>query len=107
MSAYYAFHRMREDIKDEEQLLMPTQNYDHATNWAKKYTLYGDEDIITEFYQIQIKLGTIIYRDVYLPDGLFKSGVVPPKDEVDKRLQVLGDTRPFLKFCDMPTMTKK
>lgn len=86
---------------------MPTQNYDHVTNWANNYTLYSDEDIITEFYCIQMKLGTIIYRDVYLPDGMFNGGAVPPKDEVDKGLQLLGDTRPFLKLGDMPAMRKK
>ena len=110
LSAYYVLHHMREYIRDEEKLRMPSQQSDHLHKWGKQLADCSDEDIRAEFYRIQQKLATIIYRDVYLSDGMFHEAI-PTKPEVDDRLVLQSDPRPFKKLgellFDMPAMRKK
>ena len=110
MDAYYFFHHIREFIHDHQRLRMPSQQSNHLHKWGKDLANCSDEDLRNDFYRIQLKLATIIYRDVYPPDGMFH-GDVPTRPEIDDRLDLQGDPRPFKKLGEIlferPTASKK
>ena len=106
MDAYYVLHHMQEFVRDKKQLLLPSQSRVQGKDWAN----CSDDDLINEFYRIQTKLATIIYKDVYPHDGMFHAVVLTWPD-VDTCLDLQRDSRPFNKFGDvlpdMPAASKR
>jgi hypothetical protein len=58
---------------------------------------FTDEEIKVEFFRIQAHLSSVIVNDVMRQGGMLYNGnIAPSKDEIDDRLQLQGDDRPFL-----------
>jgi hypothetical protein len=56
-----------------------------------------DKDLRAEFYHIQEQFAMIIYQDVIRRGGMFYTAAMKPSNaEIDERLLLQGDNRPFL-----------
>ena len=70
-----------------------------------------DNQLRAEFYRIQEQFATIIFQDVIRKGGLFYTAAMKPSNaEIDKRLLLQGDDRPFLLagggICFVPDVGK-
>jgi hypothetical protein len=83
---YYVIHHMREFVRDQQQLALPS----HVARWGQDLAKSSDEDLILEFYRIQQSLAIIIYKDVARSDGMFFGGN-PGRSEISDRLELQGD----------------
>jgi hypothetical protein len=91
--AYYALYQMRAYVRDHHHLTLPNS----LKSWAKHLAMIQDKDLRAEFYRIQEKFTIIIYQDVIRKGGLFYTAAMKPSNaEIDKRLLLQGDDRPFL-----------
>ena len=91
--AFYAIHHMRQFVRDERLLRMPSD----VTRWAKDYANCTDEDLRLEFNRIQRKLASIVCDDVYNKDGLFYNGPIKPSNrDIENRLDLQRDFRHFM-----------
>jgi hypothetical protein len=89
---YYAIHHMREFVRDQHQLLLPSS----LQEWRKDFANAPDADVHLEIYRIQQKIAQIIHRDVCCREGVFYYGPIPPTNtEIEARLEMQGDGRPF------------
>jgi hypothetical protein len=91
--AYYALYLMRANVRDHHNLTLPNS----LKSWAEQLAMIQDKDLRAEFYRIQEQFATITYQDVIGNGGMFyTAGLKPSNAEVDKRLLLQGDDRPFL-----------
>ena len=92
MEAWYAIHHMREFVRDQHDLLLPTS----LRNKGKDLANTTDEELRAEFARIQQTIGTIIHKDVCNSAGLFFYGHTPPcNDDVEVLLSMSRDGKPF------------
>lgn len=89
--AYYAMLMMRSYIRDQNNLRLSSDLRPWAETLAKKY----EEDVSEEFYRIQEEFCDIIHQDVCTRGGIFYGGNTPSNVEVERRLIMQGDHRPF------------
>ena len=98
MDAFYVMHHMQEFIRDQQNLRMPSQkSQSHVHTWGQDLANAPDERLRLEFYRIQQNLASIIIREVIPTDGIFFGGI-PNRAEVDDRLELQCDHRPFNKL---------
>jgi hypothetical protein len=91
--AYYALYHMRAYVRDHHNLTLPNL----LKSWAEHLAMIQDKDLRAEFYRIQEQFATIIYQDVIRKGGMFYIAAMKPSNaEIDKRLLLQGDNRPFL-----------
>ena len=92
MEAWYAIHHMREFVRDQHDLLLPTNLQRRGEDLANA----TDEELRAEFARIQQTICTIIHKDVCTTGGLFFYGLKPPSNkEIETRLLASRDDRPF------------
>jgi hypothetical protein len=64
--------------------------------WRKDFANASDADVRLEIYRIQQKIAQIIHRDVCSREGVFYYSPIPPTNtEIEARLEMQGDGRPF------------
>jgi hypothetical protein len=90
--AYYALYHMRAYVRDHHNLALPNS----LKSWAEHLAMIQDKDLRAEFYRIQEQFATIIFQDVIRKGGMFYTAMKPSNAEIDKRLLLQGDDRPFL-----------
>ena len=91
--AFYAIHHMRQYIRDERLLRMPSD----IAKFAKDYANCSQEDLRREFNRIQWRLAGLVCDDVHSKDGLFYNGPVKlPNTEIENRLDLQRDFRDFM-----------
>jgi hypothetical protein len=91
--AYYALYQMQAYVRDHHNLTLPNSLKSRAEHLA----MIQDKDLRAEFYRIQEQFATIIYQDVVRKGGMFYTAAMKPSNaEIDKRLLLQGDDRPFL-----------
>ena len=91
--AFYVLMHMREYVRDQQQLQLPSSLRDRC---LRNMTEATDEQHREEFCRIQNSIATTIVRDVLPKEGLFYSGNVLPRNaEVEKRSEDQGDYRLF------------
>ena len=90
--AYYAIHHMREFVRDQQRLMLPSS----LQTWAKDMANYDDADLRLEFCRIQQKIAQLIQKDVCHKEGMFYYGLAPPRnDDIKTLLEMQGDDRGF------------
>ena len=90
--AYYALLMMRAYIRGQNNLRLPSDIRPWAEALATKY----EEDVSEEFYRIQEEFCDILHQDVCMSGGIFYGGNTPTNVEVERRLIMQGDHRPFM-----------
>ena len=92
MEAWYAIHHMREFVRDQHQLLLPSS----LQEWGEDLANASDADLRAEFFRIQQTIATIIHKDVCTKGGMFFYGLTPPSNaDIETRLMLSRDERPF------------
>ena len=91
VDAWFAILQMRAIVKYEQDLLLPTSLQKRFTRTRDT----TDAQVRSEFRAIQLRLATILWRDVLQADGLFHSQMVPMKNEIESRLESGCDERTF------------
>lgn len=90
--AFYALHHMRGFVRDQHILTLP-----HTfRKWATDLAAIADADLREDFFRIQTQMSEIIHQDVCTSGGVFHYGVTVPNREIEERLQMQGDNRPFM-----------
>ena len=83
---------MQEFLRDEEDLFLPTSLQGQTKDMANA----NSAEIRAEFRRIQRTICTIIKKDVCTAGGLFFYGHTrPSNDEIETRLMMMRDERPF------------
>jgi hypothetical protein len=91
--AYYALYHMLAMVWDHKNLTL----LESLQPWAQKLAMIDDDNLRGQFYRIQEQFATIIFQDVIRRGGMFYTAELKPSnDEVDTRLLLQGDDRPFL-----------
>jgi hypothetical protein len=91
--AYYALYQMQAYVRDHHNLTLPNS----LKSWAEHLAMIQDKDLRAEFYRILEQFATIIYQDVVRKGGMFYTTAMKPSNaEIDKRLLLQGNDRPFL-----------
>ncbi|KAK1670637.1 hypothetical protein QYE76_058796 [Lolium multiflorum] len=92
MDAWYAILQMQEYIKYADDMLLPENLRNRFANMAD----VPDREIRKNWGRIQQFICTIILQDVNNRSGEFFYGYgLPPNDEIDLRLEMSRDERPF------------
>ncbi|KAK1645350.1 hypothetical protein QYE76_063155 [Lolium multiflorum] len=92
MDAWYAILQMQEYIKYADDMLLPDNLRNRFANMAD----VPDREIRKNWGRIQQFICTIILQDVNNRSGEFFYGYgLPPNDEIDLRLEMSRDERPF------------
>ncbi|KAK1692076.1 hypothetical protein QYE76_008773 [Lolium multiflorum] len=92
MDAWYAILQMQEYIKYADDMLLPETLRNRFANMAD----VPDRELRKNWGRIQQFICTIILQDVNNRSGEFFYGYgLPPNDEIDLRLQMSRDERPF------------
>uniref|UniRef100_A0ACD5WW35 Uncharacterized protein n=1 Tax=Avena sativa TaxID=4498 RepID=A0ACD5WW35_AVESA len=90
--AWFTVLQMREFVKDQELLLMPSGLEKRGIDMANT----TDANIRAEFRAIQRKIGTVLMRDVLKRGALFNYNGIPlSKAEIETRLEACFDVRTF------------
>ena len=92
MDAWYAILQMQEYIKYADDMLLPENLRNRFANMAD----VPDREIRKNWGRIQQFICTIILQDVNNRSGEFFYGYgLPPNDEIELRLEMSRDERPF------------
>lgn len=92
MDGWYAILHMREYVKDQQRLLMPS----HLQQWGLDMANAPSERVRDEFRQIQRQIATIIQQDVCCAGGVFFPGHARPTNaDIESRYEACRDRRPF------------
>ena len=92
MDGWYAILHMREFVKDQKDLLLPSSLQKRGLDMANA----PSAKVRDEFRHIQRQIATIIQQDVCTRGGLFFSGHRRPTNaEIESRLEACRDRRPF------------
>ncbi|KAK1651885.1 hypothetical protein QYE76_069690 [Lolium multiflorum] len=92
MDAWYAILQMQEYIKYADDMLLPESLRERFVNMADA----PDREIRKNWSRIQQFICTVIVHDVNKRSGEFFYGYgLPPNDEIELRLEMSRDERPF------------
>jgi hypothetical protein len=92
MDAWFAILQMREFVKDQHVLLLPSSLQKRGIDMANA----PDAQVRAEFRHIQRLIATIIHQDVCTMGGLFfYNHIRPTNAEIESRLEACHDERPF------------
>jgi hypothetical protein len=92
MDAWFAILQMREFVKDQHVLLLPSSLQKRGIDMANA----PDAQVRAEFRHIQRLIATIIHQDVCTTGGLFfYNHIRPTNAEIESRLEACRDERPF------------
>ncbi|KAK1645358.1 hypothetical protein QYE76_063163 [Lolium multiflorum] len=92
MDAWYAILQMQEYIKYADDMLLPENLRNRFANMAD----VPDREIRKNWGRIQQFICTVILQDVNARSGEFFYGYgLPPNDEIELRLEMSRDERPF------------
>ena len=92
MDGWYAILHMREFVKDQHRLLLPS----HLQQRGLDMVNAPSEKVRDEFRQIQRQIATIIQQDVCTKGGMFFPGHVRPTNaDIESRYEACRDRRPF------------
>lgn len=92
LDGWYAILHMREFVKDQQHLLLPSSLRQRGLDMANA----PSERVRDEFRHIQRQIATIIKQDVCTSGGLFFAGHARPTNaDIESRYEACRDRRPF------------